>query len=188
MKLKSKILLDKTDTFSDYPKCDMEGCNKIGLFKAPKNRGLKEYFNFCEEHVSKYNKNWNFYDGMTTEEIEHEHTNDIYKRNPTWNFGLLYFNKNFKNNGFNDLNGFFDKIFINHTNKICDKLIKDSLKVMNLSYPFTLSELKSQYKILVKKYHPDLSKDEKDKKIKEEKFKQVIDAYQKLDNFLKNNK
>jgi len=181
--MKSKILFNHKVSTEDRSKCDAKNCNRPGIFKAPKDRQLKEYFNFCEKHVAEYNKNWNFYDGMSPEEIERENTKDIYKRNPTWNFGI-----NFKHA--NDLYDIFDGMFQSYrcVKRPVDKKINDALKIMGLSYPICIDELKIQYKKLVKKYHPDLSKNEKDKKIKEEKFKQIIDAYQKIDKFLKNNK
>ena len=83
---------------------------------------------------------------------------------------------------------FSDMFKYHQQTKIIDKKLDDALKIMNLSHDVTIAELKSQYKKLVKKYHPDLSKNEHDKKIKEEKFKQINDAYQKIDKFLKNNK
>ena len=53
-------------------KCDVKGCPKAGTCRAPKTRELKEYWYFCQEHAAEYNKNWNFYDGMTPEEIEED--------------------------------------------------------------------------------------------------------------------
>jgi curved DNA-binding protein CbpA len=54
-----------------------------------------------------------------------------------------------------------------------------------LSHDFTLRELKAQHKKLVKKCHPDISTDLKEKKKLEEKFKEVMSAYKTLENFMK---
>ena len=51
-------------------KCDYPNCSKAGVCRAPKARDLKEYYWFCKEHAAEYNKNWNYYAGMTTDEIE----------------------------------------------------------------------------------------------------------------------
>ena len=53
-------------------KCDFPGCTRAGTCRAPKNRDLKEYWNFCQAHAAEYNKNWNFYANMTPEEIEED--------------------------------------------------------------------------------------------------------------------
>ena len=38
--------------------CDMPGCNACAEHKAPKHRGLNEYYHFCIEHAQEYNKAW----------------------------------------------------------------------------------------------------------------------------------
>ena len=50
------------------PQNDDKGCNKPGEYRAPKNRGLKEYYWFCLEHVQAYNAKWNYYEGEDDEE------------------------------------------------------------------------------------------------------------------------
>ena len=44
-------------------KCEHPGCDKLGEFKAPKDKTLKEYYWFCLEHVQEYNSKWNYYTG-----------------------------------------------------------------------------------------------------------------------------
>lgn len=51
-------------------KCDFDGCEKLGNCRCPKDRTLKEYWNFCQTHAAEYNKNWNYYAGMTAEEVD----------------------------------------------------------------------------------------------------------------------
>ena len=53
-------------------KCDFPGCTRAGTCRAPKNRDLKEYWNFCQAHAAEYNKNWNYYANMTPDEIDAE--------------------------------------------------------------------------------------------------------------------
>jgi len=50
--------------------CDWEGCVSMGGCKAPKGPDrLREYYNFCTAHAREYNKNWNFFSGMTDSDI-----------------------------------------------------------------------------------------------------------------------
>ena len=52
-------------------KCDHEGCNKAGIYRAPKDKKLKEYYWFCLEHVQEYNAKWNYYaDSDDDEELK----------------------------------------------------------------------------------------------------------------------
>ena len=69
-----------------YPKiCDKEQCNEIGEYKAPKSRiKLKEYYYFCLNHVKEYNKSWDFYKGLTVNQIELAMCKDTIWDRPSW--------------------------------------------------------------------------------------------------------
>ena len=64
--------------------CDCKGCKKEGIYRAPKDRTLKNFYWFCLEHVQEYNKNWNFYEGMSADEIEQQIRLDLVGHRPTW--------------------------------------------------------------------------------------------------------
>ena len=50
---------------------------KKGEFKAPKSRVLlNEYYFFCLEHVKEYNKSWDFYKGLSVNQIENSMRED----------------------------------------------------------------------------------------------------------------
>src|SRR6185295_5904657 len=45
--------------------CDYVGCKHAGEHRAPKGRDRAgEYWHFCREHVSDYNRRWNYFAGM----------------------------------------------------------------------------------------------------------------------------
>jgi hypothetical protein len=48
--------------------CDREGCDKPGDRPAPKSPNSPERWYFCEEHAGEYNRNWNYFEGLTAEE------------------------------------------------------------------------------------------------------------------------
>jgi 8-oxo-dGTP pyrophosphatase MutT (NUDIX family) len=48
--------------------CDREGCNEPGDRPAPKAPNSPERWMFCEVHAAEYNKNWNYFAGLTAEE------------------------------------------------------------------------------------------------------------------------
>ncbi len=51
--------------------CDCPGCAAPGEYRAPKSRTtLNAYWWFCLEHVRAYNAAWDFYKGMTPGQIE----------------------------------------------------------------------------------------------------------------------
>jgi hypothetical protein len=48
--------------------CDREGCDEPGDRPAPKSPNSRERWYFCESHAAEYNKNWNYFEGLTAEE------------------------------------------------------------------------------------------------------------------------
>ena len=48
--------------------CDREGCSNVGDRPAPKAPNSRERWMFCESHAAEYNKNWNYFAGLTAEE------------------------------------------------------------------------------------------------------------------------
>ena len=48
--------------------CDREGCNQPGDRPAPKAPNSRERWMFCEAHAAEYNRNWNYFAGLTAEE------------------------------------------------------------------------------------------------------------------------
>ena len=65
--------------------CDKIDCKEKGEFKAPKSRkNLNEYYFFCLDHVKEYNKSWDFYRGLTVNQIESSMREDIIWNRPSW--------------------------------------------------------------------------------------------------------
>src|ERR1044072_6421247 len=48
--------------------CDREGCNEIGDRPAPKAPHSRERWYFCQAHAAEYNRNWNYFAGLSPEE------------------------------------------------------------------------------------------------------------------------
>jgi hypothetical protein len=50
--------------------CDNPGCRMAATARAPKSRKmLNEHYWFCQAHASEYNRNWDFFAGMSEGEI-----------------------------------------------------------------------------------------------------------------------
>jgi hypothetical protein len=170
----------------DLPRCAWADCKNHGEFKAPKSRqSLREYHYFCLEHVREYNRRWNYYEGMNPKDIERDMRKDYTWDRPSWNFGT------FKKapgagGGFKDDFGFFneDGSFKGEPEDDYSQYDHEERKafaVLDLKPGATLSELKTRYKILVKKHHPDTNNGDKDA---EERFKIISQAYTLLKNTL----
>ena len=176
-----------------YKKCDSPKCNEKGEYRAPKSRAmLNKYFYFCLDHIKEYNKSWDFYKGMSVEQIENSMKNDTFWDRPSWPL------KNSFKNIFDEFNEYVEDFVKNDDDKINNtyfknKLLDESLTVeeakalkeLDLKMPISLEKIKKNYKKLVKIFHPDVNGNNKDA---EEKFKQINESYKLLlKKFIKKN-
>jgi hypothetical protein len=52
--------------------CDREGCDAAGDRPAPKAPNSPERWMFCETHAAEYNRNWDYFAGLTAEEARRQ--------------------------------------------------------------------------------------------------------------------
>ncbi len=153
--------------------CDEKDCLEPGYFQAPKSPDGKGWYYFCSNHIKTYNKRWNFFAGKNQKQIYDYQKNDFYQGRPTSPFT---YGKSSKIKF--EFEFFFDKENLqfnkrkhrkNCEPKINNSKLEKALNTFSLNNDFDEIKLKKRYKILVKKYHPDLNKNflKKDNKIKE---------------------
>lgn len=172
--------------------CDMPGCANRGEYKAPKSRyNLKDYYWFCLKHVQEYNSNWDYFKGMSAEEIENHVAQNIVGDRPTWRASEAGINaENIKQKIYKTFRE-KDNVFQNFTftgENLSDKgnperefdinampnTAIEALKVMDLYPPVAWEDIRSSYKKLAKQHHPDKNKGCQKA---EEKLKQINLAY-----------
>jgi hypothetical protein len=69
-------------------RCDHPGCNEAGEFRAPKGWQREgEYFSFCLEHVRAYNASYNYFQGMSAEAVSLYQRDASTGHRPTWVMG-----------------------------------------------------------------------------------------------------
>jgi len=162
--------------------CDQPGCTQEGLYPAPKSRQqLREYYWFCLDHVREYNSKWNFYAGMSENEIEEHRTHADHWERPTWPLGQKI-KQHF--HYLADPLGIFqetsDEAYRQYRNASWfppSSPENKALKNLDLYWPITHAELKKRYKELAKKHHPDANRNDP---YATEKFKQIYAAYEVL--------
>ena len=173
----------ESETKIDSRFCDENGCNASGECRAPKGRDLNEYHYFCQEHAREYNKKWNYFDGMSEEEVEdHIYNQTIWDR-PTWNFADQskmedFLRKKVRREFFDEdikaRREHYDQKYREEVFRKSGTPEAEALAIMDLSPPVTLESLKIKYKELVKKHHPDVNGGSKEA---EEHFKKINMAY-----------
>ena len=166
-------------------KCMREGCQTPGEYKAPKSPAfLHDYYWFCLDHVREYNASWNYYEHMDADEIETSRREDFTWERITRPFGNGH---GFSSRLFQDVHGVFqeDMDMGSARGEVspfgAQTPHAKALIIMDLSYPFTLEELKIRYKILAKRHHPDLNHG---CRLAEDRLKDINQAYALLKKFL----
>ena len=48
--------------------CDRDGCTEPGDRPAPKAPNKPERWYFCERHAAEYNRNWNYFEGLSAQD------------------------------------------------------------------------------------------------------------------------
>lgn len=67
--------------------CDHVGCERAGEHPAPKSRDQAgQFWYFCREHASEYNRRWNYFDGMSEAEFVSFQQGEEIGHRPTWTF------------------------------------------------------------------------------------------------------
>lgn len=162
-------------------KCDHTGCTKAGICRAPKSRDLKEYWFFCKDHAAEYNKNWNFYANMTSEEIEADWEKQT--------FGTSLKDKDKANKESAEYANFINDFITGRTRfdhvasaKSLPSKIVSALKVLELPISATWRDVGKSYRVLAKKHHPDTAHH---KKNAEAEFAKINEAYKILEKHYK---
>jgi hypothetical protein len=168
--------------------CDHPGCEAGGDFRAPRSRlELDRYYWFCLEHVRAYNVAWNYYAGMSQNEIEAEIRRDTVWQRPSWRLGERHGPGPRISDPFGVYSG-AGPGFDGRTHNGRDRNGGDAqsravsareqaLAVFDIEPPFTVARLKARYKVLVKLHHPDAHGGDKQA---EERLKIINQAYATL--------
>ncbi|PWG03604.1 J domain-containing protein [Sphingosinicella humi] len=53
---------------AEVRRCDRHGCDEPGDRPAPKAPNKPDRWYFCERHAAEYNRNWNYFEGLSAEE------------------------------------------------------------------------------------------------------------------------
>ena len=144
--------------------CEWPGCAKPSRHKAPKGRGFEgQFHNYCTQHVQEYNKTYNYFDGMKDDAVAGFQKDAQTGHRPTWKLGQ---------NSYANINGMRRKArecerSLCHVHPKCRecrtpnwaapcaRMKSRRCNTLGLDETATAEKAKSQYKILVKRLHPD---------------------------------
>ena len=137
--------------------CDRHGCTEPGDRPAPKSPNSPERWYFCEAHAAEYNKNWNYFEGLSAEEAARREADDLrgasgFRQSSHYAWG-----------GPGDGTRSRDEM--------------RALDVLELETDATFEDVRSAYRRLAKACHPDVKPGDA---AAAERFRQVQAAYDVL--------
>ncbi len=170
--------------------CQWEGCNKPGTHKAPLGRDREgEYLYLCIEHVREYNKSYNYFSGLADDDIKKFQKDALTGHRPTWAMGV---NKEGKKNPYSEGDP---------RAEIADRIISRSMRRtgqmkgsgtparklkplerkafddLGVPHSANADDIKTRYKELVKKHHPDTNGGDRSAEVR---LRQIIQSYKIL--------
>ncbi|HVL79408.1 MAG TPA: J domain-containing protein [Sphingomicrobium sp.] len=137
--------------------CDREGCDEAGDRPAPKAPNNPERWYFCEAHAAEYNKNWDYFAGLSAEEAarraaDEEGSASAFRRSAHWKWA-----------GPGDGSRSRDEM--------------RALDALELEADADFRSIKAAYRRLAKENHPDLKPGDEEAATR---FRQVQAAYDVL--------
>lgn len=116
--------------------CDRVGCEEVGDRPAPKSPNSRERWMFCERHAAEYNKNWDYFAGLTTEEADRRRAEEA--------AGAFAFRKS----------AHYEWAGPGDGSRSRDEM--RALEALGLDPDSVFSDVRSAYRRLAKENHPDL--------------------------------
>jgi len=168
--------------------CQHPGCNETGQYRAPRARDqLDDYLWFCKDHAREYNLKWNFFDGQNEAEMQ-----DTVETERSWGttkpFGSAAREaKGWARHGIDDPHQVLgDKATQrrpgqtrpggNATRRL-PSIERKALEVLDARDTWTRTEIRKQYKGLVKDLHPDRNAGNR---ADEERLQEVVWAWDQI--------
>ena len=170
-------------------RCDHPDCLRTATAKAPKSRTLMhEHYHFCQPHAADYNKQWDFFAGMSEGEIRAHQEARATGERPTWTFKASNRSREAAAAASRGPQGFSDPFGIfgaarrraeanEEAGRHLGKMERNALADLDLQNDAEPTAIRARYTELVKRCHPDANGGDRSA---EHKLQRVIKAYKTL--------
>ncbi|MFD1914321.1 DnaJ domain-containing protein [Halodurantibacterium flavum] len=163
-------------------KCESPGCNEVGQYRAPRSpERLDEYYWFCKDHVREYNTKWNFFTGQTEEEFQKfMNTDRVWGRETK---PMREDSRSWARLGIEDPHSFLgEKATPNPAAAAAQArrlppTERRAIEILEARDHWTRTEIRKQYKSLVKDLHPDMNGGNRDD---EDRLQEVVWAWDQI--------
>ena len=165
--------------------CHAPGCTAEGAYRAPMGR-LREgqYLCFCLDHVREYNATYNYFNGMNDTDVARYVKDATVGHRPTWAMGTKRGKKGFREEGqpTEDPLGLYRahqgaNAKPEKRKPTYSPVTLRALHALHLDETADAEAIRSRYKELVKRHHPDANGGDRSR---EEKLREIIHAYKTL--------
>lgn len=114
--------------------CEREGCERPGEHPAPRARNSDEKYWFCQEHAAEYNRSWNYFAGLSYDEMRREAEREArdyskFASAPVWER--------------------------TESGSPWTREERRALRNLGLNEDATFDDIKASYRSLAKRFHPD---------------------------------
>jgi curved DNA-binding protein CbpA len=174
--------------------CDHADCRRAATARAPKSRDLmNEHYWFCQEHAAEYNRNWNYFSGMSEGEMRAYQKDEMFTGGrPTWEMKAGKFSREAAafNHRFRRGEGYQDPFNVfgrggaharpqppEPEGRALGKLERNALAELDLEINADGPKIRTRYTELVRRLHPDANGGDR---AGEHRLQKVIRAYQTL--------
>ena len=167
------------------PTCEWVGCKEPATHRAPKGRGReKDYWRYCLNHVREYNQSYNFFAGMNDDDVSAYQKDALTGHRPTWKMGTGM-------GAQAGLHGFADRadpfeLFGEDArqqqqrraeSRVIHNAARKAFDTLGLETTATAVEVKTRFKELVKRHHPDANGGDRST---EDRLVEIIQSYNYL--------
>ncbi|MEM8877092.1 MAG: J domain-containing protein [Pseudomonadota bacterium] len=170
--------------------CEYPGCDKPGTHKAPRGRGQEgQFYYFCMDHVREYNKSYNYFSGMAADDVAAYQKDAALGHRPTWKMGERGKRPGTGRNGKTGKTFAYedpinvlgeDGVEIETPSIERRQLLaqqRRAFETLDLDEAADGELIRTRFKALVKKHHPDVNGGDKSS---EHRLREVIQAYNTL--------
>ena len=171
--------------------CEHPECRVAGSAKAPKSRDMPgAFYWFCQKHAAEYNKNWNFFSGMSEGQIRAEQELEkVTGGRPTWSMKADSRSREAAAMAARDARHVADPFGLFRAEKRraesdraaqerrLGKLERQAMGDLDLEVTADGPTIRAKYKDLLKRCHPDMNGGDRSA---EHKLQRVIKAYKTL--------
>lgn len=189
-RIRIKPACDEPRRDTTEPRCDHEGCTAPGQHRAPKGRGNEgQYWRFCLAHVRAYNQSYNYFNGMSDDAVVAYQKDAVVGHRPTWNMSVNGGRRRRDGAPSTEEFDYLDPLGVMRSAGFQHRPAPEppkprrpgpvlrALETLGLEETADGPAIKAQYKVLVKRFHPDAHGGDRSF---EERLRDIIRAHDTL--------